>query len=211
MRAEILLVLLLLLAILPLSLAGWVYPSGVDGGGGIHSGGWSAPELAIDDLESTGAWGVSDNREWSAYITFDCDGVYSNRVKIFVGGALDDAMQVDVNYGGAWHNIYDGEFGDYIASPKTISFGFSKNIYKARVPHTLEDHNLLLTPPKPPVAIINANPQKIPQAPYTTELDGRASYDPDKTPIVSYEWEIDGQPAGTAPIFTHTFAKKGKH
>ncbi|MEM4598073.1 MAG: PKD domain-containing protein [Candidatus Diapherotrites archaeon] len=80
-------------------------------------------------------------------------------------------------------------------------------IYKERVPHQMKTVVVKM----PPIAIINADPRVLAQEPYTTILDGSASYDPDGGDIVSYEWDINGTIVSTQQRFSYTFSQPGQY
>ncbi|MCX8190059.1 MAG: PKD domain-containing protein [Candidatus Diapherotrites archaeon] len=84
---------------------------------------------------------------------------------------------------------------------------FTLWVYKERVPHQMKTVVVKM----PPIAIINADPRVLAQEPYTTTLDGSASYDPDGGTIVSYEWDLNGKILSTQPKFTHTFSEPGQY
>jgi len=91
--------------------------------------------------------------------------------------------------------------------PNKKPMRFTTWIYKERVPHQMQTVVVKM----PPVAVITANPRVIMEPPYTTNLSGLASYDPDGGTIVSYEWDINGTIVSTQPNFTYTFPSEGQY
>ncbi|MEM4662909.1 MAG: PKD domain-containing protein, partial [Candidatus Diapherotrites archaeon] len=94
-----------------------------------------------------------------------------------------------------------------IMMPSKKPAHFTIWIYKERQPYQMQTVVVKM----PPVAIINANPRVLLNAPYTTNLDGSLSYDPDGGSIVAYEWDINGTIVSNQPKFTHTFPSEGQY
>jgi len=95
---------------------GWVSPTGfVDGGGS-----WTSEILAYDEDTGTYASETIPAVGWGNYLELTHAAIDCDKVQIWCSYQANvDLMEVDVYYGGAWHNIYSGPatVGAYVEYP----------------------------------------------------------------------------------------------
>lgn len=70
-------------------------------------------------------------------------------------------------------------------------------------------NSLIVAAPKPPIAVISANPTQA-IAPAEISFDGSASSDPDGS-VVSYQWDFGDLVTGTGARVSHVFSKAGTY
>ena len=102
----------------------WSSPTGFAEGGGV----WTSEALAYDENTSTYAYASALKGGWTDYLELNHDALDCDKVQVWVGVLIANisAIEVDVYYGGAWHNIYSGaitvgQFVDYpIGSTQSV-------------------------------------------------------------------------------------------
>lgn len=107
----------------------WVSPtSHID-----PDGEWWDEEKAYDGNVTTSAYALRVPLGWSSYLELLVNQAYIDKVRFY--GMSDSAIteiDVDVYYGGAWHDVYEGTFPDGEWVEKDI-IGGAQLISKARV------------------------------------------------------------------------------
>ncbi len=120
----------------------YVSPTGfVDG-----SGQWSNEANAYD--ENTGTYAEDVNvpaTSWSQYLELTHAAVNCDAVRYYCSGSTADITQIDVDvyYGGAWHDVYEGAFTQSVWERKTIPGG-EQSLTSIRI--RLYNNNGALTP-----------------------------------------------------------------
>jgi len=156
----------------------------------------------------------------NAYVagySYSTDFPTLNKVQATFGGPLNDAFITKINPSGTAlvYSTYLG--GNSFDIAEGIAVDASGSVYVAG--QTGSTDFPLLNPIQsvfggtgdlfiskigpsntPPIA--NAGPDRNMHLGTTITLDGTASYDPDGTPIVSYAWNIDSAPTGSAATLT---------
>ena len=95
----------------------WSSPTGFADGGGV----WTSEALAYDENTGTYAYASALKSAWTDYLELTHDVLDCDKVQVWVGVLIANisAIEVDVYYGGAWHNIYSGVIttGQFVEYP----------------------------------------------------------------------------------------------
>ena len=92
---------------------GWMSPTGFVDGGGT----WTDETLAYDEDTVTYATETIGAVGWGNYLELTHLAINCDKVQVWSSyQASIDLIEVDVYYGGAWHNIYSGAVtvGQYV-------------------------------------------------------------------------------------------------
>lgn len=109
---------------------GWVSPTGFEDLDGL----WTNEPLVYDEDTETPALNTIQVVGWGSYIGLTLTAISCNKIRYYVHAATApeiDKISVDVWYGNAWHNIYQGAFTKDTWKEKEI--GSTQTVSKAQV------------------------------------------------------------------------------
>lgn len=95
---------------------------------------WSFEEEAYDGDLATLASPFTPAGSWSGYLILLLNEVYINKIKFsaIYQAAIQNSVDVDVYYGGAWHDVYEGAYAPLEWVEKDIPAGVQL-VSKARI------------------------------------------------------------------------------
>lgn len=84
----------------------WLSPTGFVDGGDV----WTSELLAYDENTGTYAYASALKSAWTNYLELTHSALNCDKVQMWVSILIINinAIDIDVYYGGAWHNIYSG-------------------------------------------------------------------------------------------------------
>ncbi len=102
---------------------GWVSPTGYND----PNSKWSYETNAYDGNTSTYTQvNIPPGPIWSSFLELTINAINCNKIKYYLLRDPDvDAVDVDVYYSGAWHDIYSGSFPDFVWVEKSLSETYS--------------------------------------------------------------------------------------
>ncbi len=104
---------------------------------------WTGEEWCYDGNVLTQGNSKAEAESWSSYLIFLVNEQYINKVKFYIYTIAPDRIDkidVDVYYGGAWHDVYEGALAFEEWVEKNIPAG-TKLVSKARVRlHNMKDY-----------------------------------------------------------------------
>lgn len=84
----------------------WVSPTGFVDSGNV----WTDEPLAYDENTATFAYASALKSGWTDYLELTIATLDCNKIQIWVDHSITNinAIEIDVYYSGAWHNIFSG-------------------------------------------------------------------------------------------------------
>jgi len=110
--------------------ATWVSPTG-------HSdpdGKWFDEEKAYDKDIYTFTYIIAPPESWSSYLILPINETYIDKIRCFskLHPTIATSIDIDVDYEGGWHDVYEGLFADRVWIEKAIPAG-TKLVSRARI------------------------------------------------------------------------------
>ena len=95
----------------------WLSPTGFVDSGSV----WTSEALAYDENTDTYAYASAIRNGWTDYLQLTHAALDCDKVQVWVSKLIANinAIEVDVYYGGVWHNIYSGAIieGSFVEYP----------------------------------------------------------------------------------------------